>query len=218
MRTALATLAAAIGLLAVPAVAGAAAAPGLRPGDERQIDVLVDRFVKDAVLRENLRDGWTLIGPDLRNSTTKAKWIAGTGVTVEQYPARGHDFRHAWTGVVVGPGHVTVSVMLHPKAGHPHVPQTAFNADVVKSHGRWIVNGFYPAAMFYGGGHVVGPNDFGPGASAVDSGKARIRSFWLLVVGAVVAGLAVLVPAGFWIRAKRRDRRAFAEYVASTRS
>jgi hypothetical protein len=202
-------------LVAAPSV-GAAAAPTLSAKDRQAIGSLVDRFVKGAVERHDLAGAWALAGPGLRGGTSRKAWVAGTGVTVETYPARGNDFSHAWTADVVEPGKVGISLMLHPAPGHRGVAQTAFRAQLVKRHGRWLVDSFYPAAQFFGGGHVVGPNDFAPGANTVaTTTKARIRALWLVVAGAAIAALIVLIPAGFWVRAKRRERRAYAAYLAT---
>jgi hypothetical protein len=205
-------------LLAVPPVA-IAAPPSLSPQDRQQIGVLIDRFIKDAVLRRDLPDAWSLLGPSLSGGTTKKAWDAGTGVTVENYPARGTDFRNAWSGEVVRPGDVVLSLMLHPTAGHPDIPQTAFKAEVVKTGGGWIVNTFYPAATFSAGGNVQGPADFGAQASGktIGEGKARIRAIWFAIGISIVGAVVVLLPISFFVRAKRRDRRAYASYLGTNR-
>lgn len=205
-------------LLLAPAAqaSGAAATPRLTAQDRREIGVLVDRFVKDAVRRESLPAAWKLLGPGLSSSTTRAAWDAGSGVTVDYYPVRGDDFTTAWTAVPVENDDAILSMMFHPDARHPHVPQTAFNAEVKKLHGRWVVNGFYPAAQFYGGGHVVGPADFGAiGGSATNHAKARISPRWFAAAVAVLGAIVVAVPLGIWLRARRRDRRAYAAYLSS---
>jgi hypothetical protein len=212
-------------LVLAPAAA-TAATPALTPAEHAQIGVLIDRFVKEAVRREDLPAAWSLIGPGLRGGTTKAGWDSGTAVTASSYPVKGSDFRNAWTAKVVGPGDVIVQMMFHPDAAHPKIPQTAFQAEVIRQGGRWIVNGFYPAATFFGGGHVEGPADFsapagggrtnGPGLSTSgEHGRISASSFGIGV--AAVVGLLVLTPLGFWLRAHRRSRRAYAAYLADQR-
>lgn len=215
VRMRLALLGLLIAVLAAPSV-GTAAGPSLTAKDRQEIGSVVDRFVKRAVERHDLAGAWALAGPGLRGGTTEKAWLAGTGVAVETYPARGDDFTHAWTTNVVEPGRVSISLMLHPAPGHPKIAQTAFQAQLVKRHGRWLVDSFYPAAQFFGNGHVVGPNDFGPGANTVaTTTKARIRALWLVVAAAAIGSVIVLLPVGFWVRAKRRERRAFAAYLAT---
>jgi len=199
----------------VLAPAASAAAPALTPAEHAQIGVLIDRFVKDAVRRENLPAAWSLLGPGLSGGTTKAGWSSGRSVTVTQYPVKGDDFRNAWTATVVAPDDVIVAMMFHPDAAHPRVPQTAFKAEVIRRGGRWIVNGFYPAATFFGGGHVEGPADFQASAGArstgVTQGQVSHRSFAIAV--AAIAAVVVLVPLGFWLYTRRRARRAMSAYL-----
>ena len=66
MRIAVASLAALL-VLAAPAQA----APRMTPVTRAAIGSVVDRFVKDAVRRENLAAAWTIAGPDLRGGTTR---------------------------------------------------------------------------------------------------------------------------------------------------
>lgn len=205
-------------IVLAPAVARAAT-PSLTPADRARIGVLIDRFVKEAVRREDLPAAWSLIGPGLRGGTTKAGWDSGRAVTVSEYPARGSDFTKAWTGTVVAPGDVIVALMFHPDAAHPKIPQTAFKAEVVRRGGRWIVNGFYPAATFFGGGHVEGPADFqaSSGARSVGSANARVSGHSFALALASLAAVVVLVPLGFWVWSRRRQRRAYAAYLATHR-
>jgi hypothetical protein len=216
--TALATVAAA---LFVPA---ANAAPRMTPADRAAISTLIDHFVKDAVLRENLPAAWQLAGPDMRGGTTRTAWDAGTGVTVASYPAKGTSFRDAWTGHLVSPTVADLALILHPKPGSGY-DETADTVEVRKIDGRWLVDIFYGTATFRSGSShrgscgtancaISGPGDFGPGGSgsAVGNNNARIRSFWLWVVLGAIGAAIVLTPVGIWARLKRRERRAWAAY------
>ena len=223
---ALAVLAAAVTLAATT---GADAAVRMTPADHAAISTLVDRFVKDVVLRRNLAQGWELAGPDLRGGTTRKAWLAGTGVTVEAFPVRGNDFRNAWTGQLVSPTRGELTVILHPKPGSGY-DETAASVDVRKIGGRWLVDLFYSTAVFRAGkAHhgscglqscaVSGPNDFAPGSggTALGNSNARIGSHWLWIVLAAVGALVVTVPLGIFVRVKRRDRRAWAAYMGTRR-
>lgn len=211
--------------LALTATTGAGAAPRMSASDRAAISNLIDRFVKDVVLRRNLADGWTLAGPDLRGGTTRKAWVAGTGVTVEQFPARGTDFRDAWTGHLVSPTEAQLTVILNPKPGTGY-DQTAASVDVRKLGGRWVVDIFYSAAVFRSGKDkhgscgtadcaISGPNDYGPagGGRAIGSSQARIGARWLWIVLGAVGALVVAVPLGIFARVKRRDRRAWEAYA-----
>ena len=43
------------------------------------------RFIQTAVARENLEEGWTLVGPNLRGGLTRERWITGANPVVP-YP------------------------------------------------------------------------------------------------------------------------------------
>lgn len=209
--------------LAVAAAAPAAAAGGRLTSAQRQaIGRLVDAFVKDAVLRENLAAAWELAGPDLRGGTTRSAWIHGNGVTVPAFPARGSNFSHAWTGQLVGPGHAQLSLILEPRPGSGY-DETAVSMDVRRYHGRWLVDLFYSAAVFRGGHGksgscgsancaISGPNDYGPGAAASAPPPTKAGGHFLLIALASLAAVVVLVPVAIWVRLRVRTRRIWAEY------
>lgn len=215
-------------LVASLAGRSALAAAKITDRDRAAIGTLVDRFTKDVLLRQDLADGWDLAGPDMRGGTTRAAWVAGTGVTLAAYPARERSFTQAWTGKLVAPGHAVLAMVLHPRPGTKAF-ETAFTVDVRKLGGSWKVDLYYPAAIIRAGGHqgscghsdcyISGPADFGPlgggggGSGAGTSGKIGIGSF---AVGVGVLGaLIVLTPLALWLRVKRRDRRAMATYLAT---
>ena len=203
--------------LATPAVARALGSPRLTAADRTEIGILVDRFVKDAVRRENLAAAWSLTGPGLRGGTTRSAWNAGTGVTVAYYPARGTSFRTAWTGRLVAPGHAVLALSLHPDAAHPRVDEVAMTVDVRKRGNRWVVNELYQAASFGKNGTVTGPRDFGAlgAAGTPASGPRRVRSGWLIAALGTVGALVVATPLLFIARATTRARRARRAYESA---
>jgi hypothetical protein len=215
--------------VALIASGSASAATPLSSSDREAIGNVLDQFVKDVVLRRNLTAGWELAGPDLRGGTTRAAWIDGSGVTVAAYPASGSNFKNAWTGHLVAPGHFEGSLILHPKASSHGYDQTAVTIDLRKSAGRWIVDIFYPAAVFRTGSAnhgscgrsdcaISGPADYGPqgSASAIGNTSQRVSGHtFLLVLGGI--GVAILLlPFGIWARSRRRASRARAAYEAHT--
>ena len=224
------TVAAALVLAVLAGAAPATATPRLSSADREAISTVLDRFVKDVVLRENLREGWDLAGPDLRGGTTRAAWISGKGVTVAAFPARGTSFRNAWVGHLVAPGHLEGSMILQPKAGSGF-DQTAATLDVRRISGRWVVDIFYSAAVFRAGSKnrgscgrsncaISGPADYGPQGSASAAGNTttHVGPHTFLIGMAVAAGLVLLTPFVIWARVKRRDGRARAAYEAHNRS
>lgn len=222
-------LALAVVACAAAAATAPAANPRMTPQDRTAISNLIDRFVKDVVQRRDLADGWTLAGPDLRGGTTRAAWVKGTGVTVEAFPIAGNDFHDAWDGHLVSPGHAELTIVMHPKPGSDY-DETAATVDVRRINGRWLVDLFYSTAVIRSGSNkrgscgtadcaISGPADYGPGGggSAVGNSNARIRGFWLFVAIAGAGALAISVPAGFWVRARRRTKRAYLAYEQSHR-
>jgi hypothetical protein len=217
-------IAAAALLVVLAAASPAAGAPRMTAADRRAIGTLVDRFVKDAVRRQDLPAAWDLAGPDLRGGTTRAAWIRGTGVTVQYFPARGDDFTDAWTGHLVAPGRAELAMVMHPKPGNRDYDETAASIDVRKIGGRWVVDLFYTAAVIRtSAAHrgscglancaVSGPSDFGPlGASSATAYVHRNDTHWLLIGLGILGGLVAMTPLAIWLRIKRRDRRAWAAY------
>jgi hypothetical protein len=191
----------------------ASAATHLSAADRKAIGVLMDRFVKDAVRRENLPAAWSLIGPDLSGGTTRAAWNNGTGVTVQYFPVAGTDFTKAWTVSSVRPGSAQLQMILHPKPKAHGYEETAANIEVRKVGGRWIVDIFYPAAVFHTNGGISGPNDFKAGSGSAATNSSRIAGYWLILAIGLVGGVVLLLPIGIWVRVKVRDRRAWAEYA-----
>jgi hypothetical protein len=198
-----------VALVVGATASSASAAPSFSSADRKEIGVLLDAFVKDAVRREDLAAAWQLTGPDLRSGTTRAAWVSGRGVTVQAFPVRGTDFRGAWTGKLVEPGHAILSMVLQLKPNASGTRAVSEEIDVRRIHGRWLVDNFYPAALMKGPGQIVGPHDFGPGAGPQQPSDAgRISGEWLLVVLGALVGLVVAVPLGLWVHLKLRDRRA----------
>jgi len=220
---------AAIGLLvalATPAVAS----PRMTGADRNEISAVIDRFVKDVVLRRNLADGWQLAGPDLRGGTTRKAWVAGTGVTVAAFPASGTSFRNAWSGNLISPTHAVLSMIMHPKAGSS-ADETSVSVDVRKTHRRWVVDSFYTAAVYRSGNNrngscgrqdcaISGQNDFGPAAAtgAVGSGKSHIGAHWVWIAIGTIGALMLAGPFLIVVRLKHRDRRARAAHTDRRRT
>ena len=229
MRVAFATLAVVLLAAVPPAAAAPTISPAERKAERAAIAKVIDAFVKDNVLRRDLAAGWEITGPDMRGGTTRAAWISGKGVTVQAFPARGTEFGSAFVGKLVAPGHAEGSMILHAKPGTKSADDAiAFNVDVRKLGGRWVVDIFYPAAIFRSSSShhgscgsascsISGPSDFGPqgSGSAYGNGKARISGHAFAIALASIGALILLTPIAIYIRIKRRDRRAFAAYMST---
>jgi hypothetical protein len=214
-------------LCGLAAATPALALPHLSKDRARAISTLVNSFVNDVVKRRDLADGWKLAGPELRGGTTRSAWVAGHAVPVEQFAARGRDFRNSWYATWAGSGEIGLDVTIHTGRGANR--QVIDESMVIaKHHGRWLVEALYPNAIFrLGKGHsgscvsskckVTGIYDFGaaPAAGGTAPGKARIGANWLWAVLGAIFGLPLAVLLGAGVRAGWRGRRERAEYAAS---
>ena len=97
---------------------------------------------------------------------------------------------------------------------------------MMRIHGRWLVDSFYPAATFLGSRRVIGPRDFAAPALVNDAGKSRLGAVWILVP-AGFGSLALIVVLAFllvsWLRERSvrlspEQRERDAEFWALLRS
>ena len=129
------------------------------------------------------------------------------------------NFRNAWTGHLVAPGHFEGSMILRPKARSRGFDQTAITVDLRRVSGRWLVDIFYSAAVFRTGSQnrgscgrsncaISGPADYGPqgAASAAGSGSAHVGAHTFLIGSAILGGLVLLTPFAIWARPQTARR------------
>jgi hypothetical protein len=201
-----------VGLLAALVVAAPAQAARLSRADRQAINRTLDAFVASAVKRQNPAASYDLVTAQLRAGTTRAAWAKGS-LPVYPYAARGTTF-HDWTIDYMLRNDVAFELMLQPRRGSKLNP-IAFNGEVKKIRGRWLVDSFYPTAIFdTQHSKVVGPNDFTAQRFANDAGKSRLSVAWFAVPGALLA-LIVLVPLAMLLAAWRRGRKATRAYGSS---
>ena len=226
LRSCLLVLALACGLAtATPALA----LPHFSKARSREISSLVDRFVKDVVLRRDLADGWKIAGPQLRTGTTRKAWVAGRALPVQQFPLQGRSFRNAWYGMWATRSEIGLVVSL--RSGHgKNAKMIQEQVVLVRYRGRWAVNSFYVNGIFrLGRGHkgscvgsncaVTGLSDYGPGSGGGGSSSLGPRPglgrywVWILLGGLAGVPLTMLLAAGGYV--VWRDRRARTDYLAS---
>lgn len=184
--------------------------------ERRKIEASVDRFALAALDRSDPGTAWDLAGPDMRGTSARADWIAGK-MPVGLFPTGGKHFP-GWNHISASRGEVSFDVLIQPRHG-AKVGATAFGVQAIRRNGGWVVNRWYPLAVFTAVGttkhpHIVGPYDYGAagrGAGQVDHG--RINPWWLLVPAALFA-LGLLVVAFIVLRNWRRYRRMRAEVRA----
>jgi hypothetical protein len=193
----------------------------LSPADRRAITETIDRFVHAAVERRDLALAWELAGPGLRAGTTRRQWLRGE-LPVFPFPARAASFPD-WLLAYAYRDRVGLELLIHAE---PETKRGAitFAVDVVRDGERWLVDTWFPAAIFNDPEDkpwVVGAVDFTPNYDQRDRFEtpkfavARLGPAWLVVPVAIFALLAA-VPLAAWLVHARRSRRAFAAYRASS--
>jgi hypothetical protein len=139
----------------------------------------------------------------MRSNTSVAEWRKGTS-PIPYFPLRDSTF-HSWQTIDAGPRYVLFNLLLHAKAHSGRSP-TVFSGELVKEHGRWLVNRLYTIAIM--STHEVGPADFAaPGSSAQPpAGKPLLKRAALIPIFALLA-LVLLIPLALGILAFVRARR-----------
>lgn len=102
---------------------------------------VVVKFIKTAVVRENLAEAWKISGPNIRQNMTLKQWMTGT-IPVVPYPNAAVDrspVKITWSH----PGEAGLEVVLEPKAGSREKPQLFF-VNVIKPRAKWLVDYWAP--------------------------------------------------------------------------
>lgn len=222
-----------LGVLAVaaPAYGGGGGLPHLSRAQTRRISVLVNRFVKDVVLRENLADGWAISGPQMRGGTTRAAWVAGKNLPVQHLPLDGTSWANSWYATYRAPNEFGLDLAL--RLGHGENAQLWDEEMVIsEAHGKLYVNGLYTNAVVrLGKKHdgscvsssckITGIGDLGIGTGGglgggTDSAPRPTTGGggMLYVLVGSLAGVPLSVLLGYLLYVRSRNRRAWAEYVA----
>ena len=124
---------------------GAERSVPLSAADRRAIDAELDLFVGGVVARRDPLAGWALSTPHLRAGSTRAEWARGD-VPVYAYPARGPQF-HDWVIDYSFRNSVGLELGVQPRRG-AKVGNAAFDVDLKRVGGRWLVDSIYPRAIY----------------------------------------------------------------------
>lgn len=187
----------------------------LTAADRRAIDTLLDRFFPAAVARRDPDTAWALAGPEMRSVSSLAGFRKGV-TPVPAYPAAEKRY-HDWRAIDVERGAVTLNILVHPR--NPKTTGTeVFSLQVVKAHGRWLVNRIYTIAVMNPPTraatvtHELGPADFAsppPTFRNHSTSSPGGHSLLLPVVG--ILALIFLIPlslGGIALVRARRWRRS----------
>jgi hypothetical protein len=186
----------------------------LSRADRRKIGTTIVAFVRDGVAQRNLTAAYDLVTPAFRGGTTRSQWRTGAS-PVYAYPADTRGIAGNWRIDYSYPGDVGVAVMLSSTRPRK-VGQIIFHAELYRRAGTWLVDSFAPVATFtpigVGRQHETGPADFTGGSRAESyAQKGALSALWIIVPASVL-GLVLLVPLGFVLVSRLRDRRAARPY------
>ncbi len=184
------------------------------PAVRREIDVVVERFVHSAVLREDLDEAWALASPKLRATVSRERWNAGD-LPVFPFPQeafRVEDWRLRYTFDRT----VVIDVMVLPK---PDVAQrtlvygvelTAYGAGTSR---RWLIDTWFPQTTLTSGGTSTTPKPAVTLTAVPESPytKGKLDARWLFVPLGVLA-LVAIFPLSLLVRGAVRRRRAERRY------
>jgi len=202
-----------------PVVAGNQKTVPLTKAERRAIGVTLEQFVRSGVAKQRPEKAFDLVTANFRGGTTRSQWRKGeTPVYAYPDPVVGN-VGHQWRTDYSYRNDVGISLMLASR--HPRkVGAMIFNGEVLRRHGRWLVDSFAPVASFtpigVGRQHETGPADYAAGAAGADtrSDKAPLSAMWIAIPAGVLA-LGLLVPLAFLVVGRVRERKVARAYEAA---
>jgi hypothetical protein len=185
--------------------------------DRRAIGRTLLAFVRNGVAQQDLTAAYDLVTPAFRGGTTRAQWRKGAS-PVYVYPAVTRRISGNWRVDYSYRGQVGIAMMLSSTRPRK-VGQIIFHGELRKHRGSWLVDSFAPVATFspigVGPQHETGPADYTGGSRAeVYSEEAALSTLWIIVPVSVLA-LVLLVPLGFVLVSRLRDRRVARAHEAT---
>jgi hypothetical protein len=191
-----------------------AAAIRVTPAVRREVDRTVQTFVRTAVIRRDLAEGWALASPVMRQGVTRSAWEDGD-IPVQPFPARAlasadWQLRYRFERTL------GIDVLVQPKQGSG-APVAVYAAEVTAPGSgaprRFLVDSWVPQATL---GAASGPSQPRGGGSRaatpeLASDQGRLGAEWFLVPAAIVLML-FLVLGAFGVRSVVRARRAERRY------
>lgn len=186
----------------------------MTPAIRRELDDVVQRFVRSAVLRKDLDTAWELASAKLKAGVTHERWSAGE---LPVFPFPEQAFRAAsWRKRLTYGRTAAIDVMVVPKPGSSQ-RTIVYGAELTDygapGHRRWLVDTWYPQTTL--GGGAPAPQTTQPAGPATTAesplAKGKLDARWLLVPLGVLVAVA-LVPLFLLARGAVRRRRAARRY------
>ncbi len=169
------------------------------------------RFLRTAVVRENVAASWDLTAPALKQGYTRKRW-ATQDIPVQPYPVDTARWKldYSWQDTV------GLKAALFPKKGHD-VPAAVFDMELT-AYGkgkdrRWLVDSWTPTSYT---GIPAGPLGSSRTQTVQYIDKPRLQTRWLFAPF-IIFGVALLIPIGLGVRGWLRGRRAVRRYEAGLR-
>jgi hypothetical protein len=189
----------------------------LRPADRREVNRAIDLFINAAVKREQPGRAYAVATPNLRRQATREEWRKGD-IPIYPYPAKGNRF-HGWTINYSHRDHLNVDVLVMPSRNRATLGPIAFQVDLRKIDGRWLIDALAPIATFApippqgNRGPVISTADLMPvqAAARPTGAKSRMSYAWFLIPAGIM-GAAFALVAGIIFSGMIRDRRARRRY------
>ena len=189
----------------------------LTPAMRREIDVIVDEFVRAAVLRRDIPRSWELAAPDLRVGYTHAEWLKGE-LPVFPFPADPE--RTVWDLDYADELEVALNVTLVPRKGVADPPEVfGVSLAPVRRAGarRWLVAAWLPRGSVSQPQAALGETAPPPPQTMTPEEREAVRRasegqidrVWWLVPAGILA-LIVLGPITYFavLRLRRSLRRS----------
>ena len=198
-------------VIAATAASASAKEVPLKPSDRREINGVLDAFVRTAVRRRDPAAAWTLVTSNLRGGASRRSWLRGD-LPVYPYPAKGRRF-HDWGLAFSYRNYVGLDLLLQPvRRLRKKVGAIMFAVDLRRQRGRWRVDAFNPSALYAPEGQpprMWSQADVAP-AQGDNPGEPRLGGQWWAAVLAPLAVLPLAVIAA-WLITGVRQRRAAGE-------
>ena len=190
----------------------------MTPAIRREVDTVIERFVRTAVVRRDPGSAWSIASRNLRAGSTLRDWRRGD-LPAHPYPAAALSAID-WRVVYREPDRLGIDVMLVPKArsGAAVLVSTAELTPVGRGAARrWLVDSWAPVATL-GGGEAAAParTETAVAASELAYDKGTLSPRWFLVP-ASFGLILVLTLVGFVVRSSLRARTAERLYRAHAR-